>query len=73
MQITTATYRRKVNTGNDESFDFEMTCTLEQGDTPGDVAAYLGEVVADCCREEFRRMKMGGRGGRTVLGTDDGR
>lgn len=68
MQITTITFRRKVNSGNFESFDVEATATLAPEDQPGSAAAYLQSFVDTVCNDRLDTLRKPG----TRAGKDAG-
>jgi hypothetical protein len=64
VQITTITFRRKVNTGQYESFDVEATVAVADGERPDGPAAYLQSFVDEVCLERIERLRRpGARGG----------
>lgn len=56
--ITSITYRRKVNTGNFESFDVEATCACGERDAY-EHAGYLRSFVDTICLEKLAAIRRG--------------
>lgn len=56
--IVSVSYRRKVNTGNFESFDVEATCNCGERDA-GDAARELRAFVDTICLDKLDAIRRG--------------
>lgn len=68
MEITSITFRRKVNSGNFESFDIEATAAVSANHDARAVALALQAYVDELCQQRAEALRHPGRRGGTDAG-----